>query len=132
MNQLLARSMINNGWVIVSLCLVFIFATFLFKEMHENGWYAKIRNQAAISLLVYFVGESGARLWTVVLLSKYIDKTNALSVEKYYPLALCFAAVSLIGAICCIRTFSPPSWGHRGWLFVAAAVAVTMVLTVYS
>lgn len=132
MNQLLARSMINNGWVVVSICLLGIFAIYLVKEMLQDGWYSYVRNKAAIALLIYFTGEAGARLWTVVLLSKYIDKENAQSVERWYPLALGFACLSLVGAICCVRTFAPPSWGHRGWLFVVAAVGVTMLVTVYT
>lgn len=132
MNQLVARSMINNGWVVVSLCLVCIFAAYLVREMRTNGWYSYVRNRAAIALLVYFTGEAGARLWTVVLLSRYLDKTNAASVERWYPAALGFACLSLVGAVCCIRTFAPPWWGHSGWLGVVAVVGVTMLVTLYS
>lgn len=132
MDQLTARELINNGWFVISLCLVFVFGGFLLKEMREDGWYPKLRNQAAISLLIYFIGETLARGWGALLLYKMStgeDMIAAFAVEQRYPLALAGAAISFVGAVCCVRVFSPASWGHKAWLVVVAIAAAFMTAT---
>lgn len=131
MDQLNARELINNGWFVISLSLVFMFAVFLVKEMKEDGWYSRVRNQAALSLLVYFVGETIARGWASLLLYKLQngrDLVATFAVEEQYPVALIGAAIAFIGAICCIRVFSPPRWG-RAWLLVVAVAGAFMIFT---
>lgn len=132
MDQLTARELINNGWFVISLCLVVVFGSFLIKEMRADGWYPKIRNQAAISLLIYFIGETLARGWTVLLLYKMSsgeDMIVAYAVEQRYPLALVGAGISFVGAVCCVRVFSPEAWGHKAWLVVVAIAAAFMTTT---
>jgi hypothetical protein len=132
MDQLVARQLINNGWFITSLCLVVIFIAFLAKEMREDGWYGKLRNQAALALIVYFTGETVARLWGMLLLRQMaggLPISDAFAIEEKYPIAMGAACLSFIGAICCVRIFSPPSWGHRGWLSVLGIAAVFLALT---
>lgn len=133
MNQLAARELINNGWFIVSLCLVGIFVFFLITEMREDGWYAKLRNQAALALIVYFIGETLARGWAALLIAQYSGGATFIQdvwdIEERYPIAMLGAAISFIGAICCVRIFSPPNWGHSGWLAVLAIASVFMLVT---
>lgn len=133
MDQLTARELINNGWFILSLCLVVIFAGFLWKEMQEDGWYPRVRNRAALALLAYFTGETIARAWTVLLLSDYV-RTHGQgywAIEQRYPIALVGAGISFVGAICCVRVFSPASWGHKAWLVVVAIAAIFMAMTYF-
>lgn len=126
--------MINNGWLVISACLVIIFAMFLVKEMREDGWYPKLRNQAAIALLIYFTGETIARGWGALLLYKMStgdDLLTVFAVEEKYPFALAGAAISFFGALCCVRVFSPASWGHKAWVSVAIAAAAFMTFTYF-
>lgn len=134
MDQLAARELINNGWFVISLCLVFVFGGFLWKEMRSDGWYVKLRNQAAISLLVYFLGETLARGWGALLLYKMTtgqQMIDAFAVEERYPIAMAGAAISFVGAICCVRVFSPPHWGHKAWLAVVAVAGIFMGITYF-
>lgn len=132
MNQLAARQLINNGWLAVSVCLVIIFAAFLLKEMREDGWYGKFRNQGAIALLIYFLGETLARAWAALLLYQMTHGETlggVFAVEERYPIALAGAAISFFGALCCVRAFSPASWGHKAWVSVAVIAGAFMLLT---
>jgi hypothetical protein len=54
---------------------------------------------------------------------------DAWRVEQKYPVAMAGAAISFIGAICCVRVFSPPSWGNRCLLGVVAIASVFMLVT---
>lgn len=135
MTQLAARELVNIGWLIVCICLAIIFAAFLVKEMSEDGWYIKLRNRAAISLFVYFIGETLARGWGAMLLNRMshgMTVQGAFDIEQKYPLALAGAAISFVGALCCVRVFSPSSWGNRAWVFVALIAILAMVITYLS
>lgn len=116
MTQMMARSMINDGWLIMSLTLTFIFGHYLSKKMRHDGWYASLDNQAAVSLFVYFAGESIARGWSVMLLWTYAHGGDAAAVESKYLVGLVGASVALVGAVCCVRIFAPDKWGFVGWI----------------
>lgn len=131
MDQLDARELINNGWFIISFCLVLLFILFLSKEMKQDGWYGKVRNQAALSLSVYFLGETIARGWGTLLFYKMQHGNDLLSVfavEEKYPVAMVGAGIAFIGAICCMRVFSPPHWG-KAWLVVVGVAVAFMIVT---
>lgn len=135
MNQLAARELINTGWLTTCACLVVIFIAFLVKEMQYDGWYPKIRNQAAIALLIYFCGETLARAWGALLLYKMThagqDLVTIFAVEERFPIAMIGAGISFFGALCCVRVFSPASWGHKAWLGVAIIAGLLMWATYY-
>lgn len=135
MNQLAARELVNNGWLVVCISLVIIFVAFLAKEMQENGWYGKLRNQAAIALTIYFMGEALARGWGAALLYQMSHGSSIgdiFAVEEHYPVAMVGAIFSFFGALCCVRAFSPGSWGNKAWLGVALGSGLVMLATYMS
>ena len=131
MDQLDARELINNGWLALVVSIVVILVPFLIRQMREDGWYGRRGNQAALALVVYFTGEALARGWGALLLYKMQhgqDLLGVFAVEQKYPVAMAGAALSFIGAICCVRVFS----SGKAWIVVAALTVAVMIATYYA
>ena len=129
MDQLIARQLINSGWLVANLCLVVTLLYYLHAEVRIDGWYAYARNKAAIALLILFSGETIVRAWSFFLLRFYAKGVDAWPIEQRYPVALTGAVIALAGTACAVRVFSPKEWGHWGWIVSMALAAAFMLFT---
>lgn len=107
------RELINGTWFLLNLYMTGIFALYLLPEMRgEACWYCKSRNQAAIGLMLYFVGGTmyHGLLWFLLLRSRLgtIDGLLAFS----YVVEMSSAIFVYVGSALCIRSFSKRSWGN--------------------
>lgn len=125
---LAVRELVNAVLLVVDLSLVFVFVTFLRAEVKSQGWET-LRAKAAFALIIYFIGMTVVRAWGFTLLW-YEDINKAISLELGLPLTLVGTIIAMIGAILCVRVFSPKWWGPWGWL-VTLALAAALGVFVY-
>lgn len=135
LGSFLARTAINNGWTALAVCAAFFFARHIFHGLWTgDGWrafYERPSNQMAIAFTLYFVGEVVARGWTSLFLRRAtVSSIEARAfMEATYLWAIGGAVLSLTGALCIIRLFSPDAWRPWGWIvpgLIAVAFAAAM------
>lgn len=122
------REFVNAVLLVADLALIFVFAAFLWGEVSQRGWHT-LRSQAAKALLVYFTGMTVVRAWGFTLLW-YEDINQAVNRELALPISLMGTALAMVGALMCVRVFSPGWWGPWGWI-VTAVLAIGLGTFVY-
>jgi hypothetical protein len=125
---LLLRETINALWFVVSLCATTVFVLYIARAMAEPKWYGRTPNQAAIALAVYFSGETLIRGWIWLTLQAQGAGWHDLLAGAHMTVIAVAASISMAGALCCIRVFSP---SNRAWvisLVIAGSFALMAAL----
>jgi hypothetical protein len=132
LGMLEVRAFISAGLFFLSICLVLVFGRLLVIEVRHFGWKA-VRsnpvNQAAIALMVYFLGMIFTRGWSALLYNIMANGGSVIPLENSYPVAIVSAAVAAVGGLCCIRVFTRNRWTWIvAGIVVAALTAITTVV----
>lgn len=102
------------------LCAMFVFVHYLWNN-RESGYKAL---RPAIALTFVWAGGllSRAALWRVD------------AIAEYSLLWLATSWMILLGAIlCCIRVFSPTSWGNKSWVIsLSLVLIVTIAVSIHN
>lgn len=128
---------LQGVWFLLSVALVLTFITFLarrmwehvvFRRKHDPLWkslwktipvtYAGIENQAALALMTYFIASSFYRGSTWMTLLESEAHGNLLSRSHVMTNSTLLA---LLGALCCVRVFTPIHWNPWLWMAVGAS-----------
>lgn len=128
-DQFLAREIINEMLFAQACVLVYVFGRHLQYEVRKPGWYHSFGNQAAVALLTFFLGEAVARAWTVLFLVQH--RHGVRDIIEHYQVALAGAVIATVGALCCVRIFSPEKWKGRGWV-IGLGISLAFTIAVLS
>lgn len=116
------RIFINNNLLLIDVFLLIVFGLHLFRDLKYPGWYKRAENRAAIGLMVWITGHLIHRFWTIVLADALLGGRDIFYIENQYPIALVAAIITMIGAACVARVWSPKEWGHWPWMIGLPAV----------
>jgi hypothetical protein len=128
MNYGIVRQSINAAWAVIVIALVITFAWYIFYECCAPGWRKRVRVQAAFALFGYFSGEALGRIWGSVWLYYASKGKNLWVIEEKYPIALAGAFLAFGFGTYLLKIFSPPSWGHKGWIITVIVIIATIVV----
>lgn len=127
MEIIVAREAANGTWFFLSLFLAFVLWRHLVIAVFEEGYraYDSWVNRGIIGLAVYFTSSAIMRLWVWVLLimERRGDDWVFLAARTEIPLLAASGAV--IGAMCCVRVFTPIRWNPWFWLAVGVIALIT-------
>lgn len=121
------RGIANGTWLFLNLGLAFVFWRHFIIRAREDGIkqaYREITAKAALSLAVYFTGSAIMRAWVwfLLILQRAGDEIAFLTDRP--EIALFAATVAVIGALCCIRVFSPGRYGRYFWIGTGVAAVI--------
>jgi len=116
---------INGAWVMLTICVVFVFARYVIKEWHP---YGRARIKAAIAILVHFIGEAG---WHSLSWCLHIGLLTTAPPRAIYALFIACGGVAAVGALCCIRIFSPIAEGRVPWIIALVLALVGAMVSFY-
>lgn len=118
------REAINIGIGVFSFVLCILFLRYAFREWNLvgynwMGWPAK----AAVGLFFLSLGEliRSVTVWEII----HYRGTESTYATDIGPLLVALLFVT-VGALCCIRVFTPDKWGH--WLWVGSLAVFLMLL----
>lgn len=126
--SLIVREWINGVWFVATAWVAVIFCRYLWNEVRKSGDYWKPQVQGATACLAYFSGETIYRGWTWIGLKAANEGHIDLKFAQFYWIGIAGATLAILGAICCMRVFSPSSWGHMGWIAILLG-SVSMIIT---
>lgn len=119
------RETVNGIWLFLNIALSFVFWRHIVLKARSRGWYHDAGVQAAVALAVYFTGSTIMRawVWSLLLLERRGDDHAFLSERVEVPLMA--AGFAVVGALCCIRVFSPGPWGN--WFWISTGVLAILI-----
>lgn len=129
MTHQVVREYVNGTFFLLNLCLIFVFLSFLGPRLRKPGWYYDFVNQACIAQITYLTGESLRSSWVWVSLFTYNNSGRTDLLEHFWGIAIVSVTVGSIGALCCIRVYSPARWGNRGWIACGVGTALIIWLS---
>lgn len=131
MSNLVVREVMNGTWFILTLCLTLAFVLRIACRMASDAnWYGDVGCQAAIALLVHFVGSVMRSGWIWLLLHCQNAARECSAIENNYDVLIVASAFAVIGTLCCIRVFSPVRLRPWTWM-LAGAAAIAIPVGVY-
>jgi uncharacterized membrane protein SirB2 len=118
--------LLNGMMFILSLCLLFTFARYLWGDW---CWPLMRRQQAAVAILVFMTGEAVRGGWTWAW--RYMGN-EGVNVQwmRDVPVLLMAAMLLLSGALLMIRAFTPNTCGHRSWI-ISGILSVGVTVAIY-
>lgn len=133
MNDLIVREIMNGMLFMLGLFLVGAMGFRLLQRVkHDNDWYHDETTQAIIALFFFLIGENirSGWIWALLICQNEYGRSACLKIASSYELLLVASAFAIVGAVCCIRVFSPPAFNPWTWL-AAGALALLVPLGVH-
>lgn len=121
----------NGMLFMLGMFLVVAMGFRLWQRVREPDWYDDAGTQAVIALFVFLIGESirSGWIWALLICQNEYGRPACLHIASSYELLLVASSFTIVGAVCCIRVFSPPSWCPWSWLAAGAlAIGVPTVI----
>lgn len=118
---------VNGAWAACDACLVAVLGRYIVLEFIQKG-FDRVRIQAAAALLCYFAGAAtwhGMTWWY----RGYIDPSIARPIA--YSILIGAGVLAAVGALFCIRIFTPRICGPRSWLAATAGAFVLAMISIY-
>lgn len=123
----IVRELMNGTWFLLGVFLIVAMAYRLRERTKKPDWYNDPGVQALIALLVYFVGSitRSAWIWAALTCTNIYGRQSCEWITARYQPLIVASVLAVVGATCCIRIFSPPSW--RPWSWIGAGVLAIAV-----
>lgn len=116
-------------------CFAVFVATvvYLRGEWREFGrtMFGFVRNQAALAICVFMLGETITRLWGAALIAAFSRGYDIGQIESAYPFAFIGSSIMFVGAMAKLRIFTPDRWSIWLLLIVASVAVVAGGLAVF-
>lgn len=133
MNDLIVREIMNGMLFMLGLFLTVAMGVRLVQKLREPNWRADPAMQAIVALFVFLIGDACLRsgwIWVMLSCQNEYGRAACNGIAESYEVLLVASVLAIVGATCCIRVFSPPSWCPWTWL-AAGALAIAIPIGVH-
>ena len=122
MSDLIVREIMSGTLFLLGMFLVGAMGFRLLQRVREPRWYSDETTQAVIALFVFLIGENirSGWIWALLVCQNEYGRPACLHIASSYELLLVASTFAIVGAVCCIRVFSPPSGCPWTWLGAGA------------
>ena len=129
-SHLVAREYANLIFMIMSLALIGIMSMHVVGVISEVGWewYERADVKGALAIIVFLIGDTIRNAWIWALLAANNRQEDITYFRERPYVVVAAIGIGSLGALCCIRVFSPHRWRNYIWVSVLMVSVVATAI----